>query len=101
WRVGEAAGVEGGRGVRTSERWHGSPAQRTDLNYLRVSSRPCGQWRRFRFSAITLICVFFLYLPLLEGSAFALLTAVPTLGTVLNPSMHAISTLALYRDALV
>ena len=36
----------------------------------------------------------------LEGSAFALLTAVPKLGVVLKPSDTAITTLALYRDAL-
>jgi non-ribosomal peptide synthetase-like protein len=100
-QLGHTSALHSGQRVRTGERWHGSPAQRTDLNYLRVSSRPCGRWRRFRFSAITLTCVFFLYLPLLEGGTFALLTAVPKLGTVLNPNMNAISTLALYRDALV
>ena len=100
-QLGHTSALHSGQRVRTGERWHGSPAQRTDLNYLRVSSRPCGRWRRFRFSAVTLICVFFLYLPLLEGGAFALLTAVPKLGKVLNPSMDAITTLALYRDALV
>ena len=100
-QLGHTSALHSGQRVRTGERWHGSPAQRTDLNYLRVSAKPCGRWRRFRFSAVTLICVFFLYLPLLEGGAFALLTAVPKLGKVLNPSMDAITTLALYRDALV
>jgi non-ribosomal peptide synthetase-like protein len=71
------------------------------VNYLRVSARPASQWRRFRFSAVTMLCVFFLYLPLVEGGTFALLTAVPKLGTVLDPSMDAITTPALYRDALV
>ena len=70
-QLGHTSALHSGQRVRTGERWHGSPAQRTDLNYLRVSSRPCGRWRRFRFSAITLICVFFLYLPLLEGGTFA------------------------------
>jgi len=100
-QLGHTSALHSGQRVRTGERWHGSPAQRTDVNYLRVSSRPCGRWRRFRFSAVTLICVFFLYLPLLQGAAFALLTAVPSLGQVLNPGMDAITTLALYRDALV
>jgi non-ribosomal peptide synthetase-like protein len=100
-QLGHTSALHSGQRVRTGERWHGSPAQRTDVNYLRVSAKPCGRWRRFRFSAVTLICVFFLYLPLLEGVAFALLTKVPKLGKVLNPSMDAITTLALYRDALV
>ncbi|HEY2266711.1 MAG TPA: Pls/PosA family non-ribosomal peptide synthetase [Streptosporangiaceae bacterium] len=100
-QLGHASALHSGQRVRTGERWHGSPALRTDVNYLRVSSRPVSQWRRLRFSAVTLACVFFLYLPLVEGGTFALLTAVPKLGTVLDPSMDAITTLALYRDALV
>jgi non-ribosomal peptide synthetase-like protein len=100
-QLGHASALHSGQRVRTGERWHGSPALRTDVNYLRVSARPCGQWRRFRFSAVTLLYVFFLYLPLVEGGAFALLTAVPKLGKVLDPSMGAITTPALYRDALV
>jgi non-ribosomal peptide synthetase-like protein len=99
-QLGHTSALHSGQRVRTGERWHGSPAQRTDVNYLRVSAKPCGRWRRFRFSAITLLCVFFVSLPLLEGGMFALLTAVPKLGAVLKPSDTAITTLALYRDAL-
>ena len=101
-QLGHTSALHSGQRVRTGERWHGSPAQRTDVNYLRVSSRPCGWWRRFRFSAVTLICVFFLSLPLLLGSAvLLLLTALPKLGHVLNPSMSAIATSSLYLVALV
>ncbi len=100
-QLGHTSALHSGQRVRTGERWHGSPAQRTDVNYLRVSAKPCGRWRRFRFSAVTLLWVFFVSLPLLEGGAFALLTAVPKLGAVLKPSDTAITTLALYRDALV
>ena len=99
-QLGHTSALHSGQRVRTAERWHGSPAQRTDVNYLRVSARPCGRWRGFRFSAVTLLCVLFLYLPLLQGGTFALLTAVPRLGTVLKPSDAAITTLALYRDAV-
>ena len=45
--------------------------------------------------------MFFLYLPLIEGGAFLLLTAVPSLGKVLDPGMGAIGTPTLYLDALV
>jgi non-ribosomal peptide synthetase-like protein len=100
-QLGHASSLHSGQRVRTGERWHGSPAQRTNLNYLRVSARPCSTFRRFRFSASTLFWVFFLYLPLIEGGAFVLLTAVPTLGKVLDPGMGAITTASLYLDALV
>ena len=100
-QLGHASSLHSGQRVRAGERWHGSPAQRTNLNYLRVSARRCGTFRRFRFSAVTLFWLFFLYLPLIEGGVFLLLTAVPSLGKVLDPGMAAITTPSLYLDALV
>jgi non-ribosomal peptide synthetase-like protein len=99
-QLGHASSLHSGQRVPVAERWHGSPAQRTDLNYLRVSAARCGAFRRFRFGAVTLACVFFLYLPLVEGGVFALLTAVPALGNVLDPQMDAVASPQLYTDAL-
>jgi non-ribosomal peptide synthetase-like protein len=99
-QLGHTSSLHSGQRVRTGERWHGSPAQRTDLNYLRVSAKPCSTFRRIRFSAVTLFCLFFLTLPLVEGGLFLLLTAVPALGTLLNPSTDAVATSSLYVDAL-
>ena len=100
-QLGHASSLHSGQRVPVGERWHGSPAQRTDLNYARVTSaRRRGTPRRFRFSAVTLFYVFFLYLPLVEGSAFLLLTAVPMFGKVLDPNMDAITSRKLYTDAL-
>ena len=48
---------------------------------------------------MTLLCIFFLYLPLVEGGVFLLLTAVPALGTVLDPHTDAITSRGLYLDA--
>jgi non-ribosomal peptide synthetase-like protein len=99
-QLGHASSLHSGQRVPVGERWHGSPAQRTELNYLRVSARTCGTFRRFRFGAVTLLCLFFLYLPLVEGGAFLLLTAVPALGSVLDPHADAITSPGLYLDAL-
>jgi non-ribosomal peptide synthetase-like protein len=100
-QLGHASALFSGQKVPVAQRWHGSPAQPTDLNYLRVSSKPYGAFRRFRFSAVTLFCVFFLYLPLIEGGAFLLLTAVPMLGQVLDPRTDTITSPGLYANALV
>jgi non-ribosomal peptide synthetase-like protein len=100
-QLGHASALFSGQKVPVAQRWHGSPAQPTDLNYLRVSSKPYGAFRRFRFSAVTLFCVFFLYLPLIEGGAFLLLTAVPVLGQVLDPRTDTITSPGLYANALV
>ena len=99
-QLGHASALHSGQKVPVGERWHGSPAQRTDLNYLRVTSAERrGTFRRIRFSGATLLFVFFLYLPLVEGGVFLLLTAVPRLGKVLDPQMDPITSRGLYLDA--
>ena len=98
-QLGHASALYSGQAVPDGERWHGCPAQRTEVNYLRVAPARCGTLRRVRFCAVTLLCVFFLYLPLVEGGVFLLLTAVPSLGKVLNPGTDAITSRTLYIDA--
>jgi non-ribosomal peptide synthetase-like protein len=99
-QLGHASALHSGQMVPAGQRWHGSPAQRTDLNYVRVTSARCGTLRRVRFCALTVLCVFLIYLPLVEGGVFVLLTAVPVLGKMLNPSMDAITSPTLYVHAL-
>ena len=98
-QLGHASALYSGQAVPDGERWHGCPAQRTEVNYLRVAPARCGTLRRVGFCAVTLLCVFFLYLPLVEGGVFLLLTAVPSLGKVLNPGTDAITSRTLYIDA--
>jgi non-ribosomal peptide synthetase-like protein len=100
-QLGHASALHSGQRVRVGERWHGSPAQRTNVNYLRVTPGRCGTPRRVWFCAVTLLFVFLLYLPLVEGGVFVLLTAVPMLGKVLDPRTNAVTSGALYADALV
>jgi non-ribosomal peptide synthetase-like protein len=99
-QLGHTSALHGGQRVPVGERWHGSPAQRTEVNYLRAPSVPGGTLRRAWFCAATLLCVFFLYLPLVEGGAFLLLTAMPMLGKALNPGTEAITSRSLYINAL-
>jgi non-ribosomal peptide synthetase-like protein len=99
-QLGHASALHSGQEVPVGERWHGSPAQRTDLNYARVSPARCTALRRARFCAGTLLCVFFLYLPLAEGGVFLLLTEVPQLGRVLDPRTGTLTSPELYISAL-
>jgi non-ribosomal peptide synthetase-like protein len=100
-QVGHASALHSGQAVPDGERWHGSPAQPTHLNYLRVAPAPYGALRRAWFCAVSLLAVFFLYLPLAEGGVFLLLAKLPSLRTVLDPGIGAITSRALYLDALV
>jgi non-ribosomal peptide synthetase-like protein len=88
-QLGHASALHSGQAVPAGERWHGSPAQRTDVNYLRVAPAPSGTLRRVSFCASTLLAIFFLYLPLVEGGLDLLVAGVPSLGKVLDPSVGA------------
>ena len=79
-QLGHASALYSGQAVPDGERWHGSPAQRTEVNYLRVAPARCGMLRRASFSALTLLSLLFLYLPLAEGGLYLLLTRVPSAG---------------------
>ena len=88
-QLGHASALHSGQAVPDGERWHGCPAQRTEVNYLRVSTAPCSTLRRVSFCALTLLFVFLLYLPLVEGSLELLVAAAPSLDSVLDPSVAA------------
>jgi len=98
--LGHASALHSGQSIPAGQRWHGSPAERTDVNYVRIPAVPCGPLRQVGFCAVTLLCVFLLYLPLAEGAVYLLVTSVPQLGRLLNPSMDAITSGGLYADAL-
>src|SRR5881296_2126189 len=86
-QLGHASALHSGQAVPDGERWHGSPAQRTDVNYLRVASARCGTLRRVSFCALTLLLVCLVYLPLMEGSVELLVAVAPSLNNVLNPGL--------------
>jgi len=46
--------------VPAGERWHGCPAQRTEVNYVRVTPARCGTLRRAAYSATALLVVLLL-----------------------------------------
>jgi non-ribosomal peptide synthetase-like protein len=100
-QLGHASALYRGQVIPDDQHWHGSPAQRTELTYLRVGPAASSALRRVRFCALTLAFVFLVYLPLAEGGVFGLLTAVPTLGKVLDPGSYAITSGALYIHAIV
>jgi non-ribosomal peptide synthetase-like protein len=99
-QLGHTSALESGVTVPNGERWHGSPAQRTTLNYLRVAPAHCGTLRRAGFSVVTVLQVFLLYVPLPIAGIY-LLTEVPSLARLLDPGSAAITSGQLYIDALV
>jgi non-ribosomal peptide synthetase-like protein len=66
-QLGHSSSLRRGQSVPAGERWHGSPARRTDVNYARVPAAQCGTLRRAISGALTLIGILFVWAPLLEG----------------------------------
>jgi non-ribosomal peptide synthetase-like protein len=100
-QLGHASALHSGQAVRAGERWHGSPAQRTDVNYLRVAPARCGTLRRVSFCALTLLLVCLVYLPLMEESMGLLVALVPSLNKVLNPSLATSAGIVTSRDLFI
>src|SRR3989449_907161 len=88
-QLGHTSVLHSGQTVPPGERWHGCPAQRTNVNYVRVAPARCGPLRRAGYSAAALLVVLLLYLPLMEGTAgLAIALAAPRAGA-LAPPTHA------------
>jgi non-ribosomal peptide synthetase-like protein len=78
-QLGHASSLANGQSVPAGERWHGSPALRTDTNYLRVAPAPCRPGRRAVAGALTLLGILFVLAPLLEAGVSLLFLGVSAL----------------------
>jgi non-ribosomal peptide synthetase-like protein len=100
-QLGHASTLQSGVTVPAGERWHGSPARRTTVNYQRVPPARCGGFRRTSAAILTLLEVFFIGVPLAQGGVEMLLAAVPSVTTSFDTGQDAISSQQFYLDAAV
>lgn len=80
-QLGHSSALYGGLAVPAGQRWHGSPAQPTDVDYVRVPPAPCSTARRAAYALAALLQTLLLYVPLAIGGVHLLLTLVPALDT--------------------
>ncbi|MEU5090503.1 Pls/PosA family non-ribosomal peptide synthetase [Streptomyces sp. NPDC021356] len=78
-QLGHASALYRGQEIPAGERRHGSPAQPTRVDHLRVPPARCGTLRRAGFALTTLLQLFLLYLPLAVGGVYMLFAEVPVL----------------------
>jgi len=100
-QLGHASALHSSQAVPAGERWHGCPAQRTDVNYLRVAPARCGTLRRAGYSAAALLVVLLLYLPFVEGTASLAISAASSLAEALAPTAQAGALGALLIEAAI
>ncbi|HKR54842.1 MAG TPA: Pls/PosA family non-ribosomal peptide synthetase, partial [Gemmatimonadales bacterium] len=82
------------------ERWHGCPAQRTDLNYLKVPPAQRGTLRRAVYSALLVLGFLVLYLPLVQAGGNLALGAASSLAHAVDPSATAGTSRGVFTEAL-
>jgi len=78
-QLGHSSALLRGQTVPGGERWHGSPAQRTEVNYVRVPPTSCGTLRRARYAGLALLGILFVHMPLLLGGLDLLFVSVSSL----------------------
>ncbi len=99
-QLGHASALHSGQAVPDGEHWHGSPAQRADVDYRAVGPAGCGAWRRTTHSALQLLAVLLVYVPLAVGGVGILLAEAPQLTAVLQPGPTALTDWMFYVRAL-
>jgi non-ribosomal peptide synthetase-like protein len=92
-QLGHTSSLHASQAVPDGQCWHGSPAQRADVDYRVVAPVTCGTLRRCVYSALQLLNVLALYLPLAIGAG-TLLAGFPSLGSL------ALTNWTSYLDAL-
>src|SRR5438552_2032357 len=100
-QLGHASALHSGQAVPAGERWHGCPAQRTDVNYVKVPPARCGTLRRAAYSAAALLVVLLLYLPVVQVGFSLAIVAASSLAEVLDPSARAGTLWGLVLGALI
>jgi non-ribosomal peptide synthetase-like protein len=100
-QLGHASSLHTGQAVPDGERWHGSPAQRTEVDYRTVDPTDCGTLRKVVYTVLRLLKVLTLYVPLAIGGGAILLAEVPQLAALRGSESPAFTSWTFYGDALV
>ncbi|MGA8211246.1 MAG: Pls/PosA family non-ribosomal peptide synthetase [Nocardioidaceae bacterium] len=99
-QLGHSSSLQCGQSVPSGERWHGTPAQPTDVDYRLVGARPCGTLRRAAYATIQLLMMLTLASPLALGAPSMLLKTVPQLKPLLDPEQLPVTGLEFYVHVL-
>jgi non-ribosomal peptide synthetase-like protein len=99
-QLGHSSSLHAGQVVPDGERRHGSPAQRTEVDFRSVDPIGCGTVRRAAYPVLQLLGMLVL-LPLVISVVIALLSGIPQVGALLHPAPLALTSWSFYLHALV
>ncbi|MGW2746197.1 Pls/PosA family non-ribosomal peptide synthetase [Streptomyces sp. NPDC001450] len=99
-QLGHSSALYRGQAVPDGEHWHGTPGQPTEVDHVRVAPAKCGTARRTWFGLVSLLQLFFLYIPLAVGGMYMLFTTIPAIGKRLGPDTTSLTWSELISDSL-
>jgi non-ribosomal peptide synthetase-like protein len=99
-QLGHSSALYDGAHVPTGGRAHGSPAQPTDVDYVRIPHADCSTARRFGYGLVAFLQMLLVYVPLAIGGTYMLLTVVPALDHLLDPNTKDLNSGRFYVEAL-
>ncbi|MGW1802734.1 Pls/PosA family non-ribosomal peptide synthetase [Streptomyces sp. NPDC001984] len=99
-QLGHASSLHTGQVVPDGERWHGSPAQPTEVDYRTVGPADCPTVKRTVYGVVQLLNLLVVVLPLAMGGASVLSAEIPQLHALLNPQRVDITSPTFYAYAL-
>lgn len=99
-QLGHTSALFEGQTVPAGQHWHGSPAQPTDVDYVRVPEAPCSTVRRAAYGLASLLQLLLVYVPLAVGGGHLLLALAPRLEALFDPDTTDMTSVRFYAEAL-
>jgi len=97
-QLGHTSALQSGEQVPAGQHWHGSPAERTDLDYLNIEPADCPTLRRAAYGVASVVQTLLIYGPLVVGGTYLLVSAFPALDQAFQPDTEAIASPAFFID---
>ncbi|MEU6225464.1 Pls/PosA family non-ribosomal peptide synthetase [Streptomyces sp. NPDC047042] len=99
-QLGHSSALFEGQTVPAGLRRHGSPAEPTEVDYVRLPEAPCSTTRRAAYSLASLLQLLLGYVPLAVGGGYLLLDLAPRLEALFDPDVADMTSVRFYAEAL-
>ncbi len=99
-QLGHTSSLHSGQAVPAGEHWHGSPAERTEVDYRTVAHAPRSAVRRVVFTLVQLVNLLVVALPLGFAALRVLFVEVPLLARLVDSGSTAFQTWEFYLECL-
>jgi non-ribosomal peptide synthetase-like protein len=100
-QLGHTSSLYESQAVPDGQRWHGSPAQRTDVDYRSVNPLRSVPLRRAAHGALQLFSLIFVIMPLAAGAGIAALTRLPAVVSLASLGAGGLTSVSFYEEGLL